>query len=88
MPTPGGPTKQRIGLRSFSFASWRTAMYSRMRSLTFGKPVVVLVEHARGVLEVELVDRRVLPRHGHEPLEVAADDADFRRGGRHLLEPP
>jgi hypothetical protein len=37
-PTPGGPTKQRIGLRMRDPASSRTAMNSRMRSLTFSSP--------------------------------------------------
>jgi hypothetical protein len=38
LPTPGGPTKQRIGLRMRAPASLRTAMYSRMRSLTLSSP--------------------------------------------------
>ncbi len=37
LPTPGGPTKARIGLRIWS-ASERTARYSRMRSLIFSRP--------------------------------------------------
>jgi len=36
-PTPGGPTNERIGARRPG-ASLRTAMYSRMRSFTFGRP--------------------------------------------------
>ena len=38
LPVPGGPTKQMMGVRIFSPASWRTAICSRMRSLTFGNP--------------------------------------------------
>jgi hypothetical protein len=37
LPTPGGPTNARIGLR-ISSASVRTARYSRMRSLIFSRP--------------------------------------------------
>ena len=37
LPTPGGPTKARIGLRILS-ARVRTARYSRMRSLIFSRP--------------------------------------------------
>ena len=37
LPTPGGPTKNRIGERIFS-ASLRTAMYSTMRSFGFSRP--------------------------------------------------
>ena len=37
LPTPGGPTKARIGLR-ISSASVRTDRYSRIRSLIFSRP--------------------------------------------------
>ena len=37
LPTPGGPTKRRMGLRIFS-ASLRTAMYSTIRSFGFSRP--------------------------------------------------
>ena len=37
LPTPGGPTRHRIGPRSF-FTRCCTARYSTMRSLTFSKP--------------------------------------------------
>ena len=38
LPVPGGPTKHRIGWRSFLGLSERTAIYSRMRSLAFFRP--------------------------------------------------
>ena len=45
LPTPGGPTKQRIGpLRSFF--SFETARYSTIRSFTFSRSAV-LVEDPR-----------------------------------------
>src|SRR3982751_5742785 len=37
LPTPGGPTKHRIGPLRFGF-SLRTARYSRMRSFAFSRP--------------------------------------------------
>ena len=37
LPTPGGPTKQRIDPLGF-FTNWRTARNSRMRSLIFSRP--------------------------------------------------
>ena len=37
LPTPGGPTKQRIGPYTSLF-SFATARYSRMRSFTFSRP--------------------------------------------------
>jgi hypothetical protein len=37
LPTPGGPTKHRIGLRPFGL-SLRTARYSTMRFLIFSRP--------------------------------------------------
>src|SRR4029078_12884448 len=37
LPTPGGPTKHRIGLLP-SGLSLRTARYSRIRRLTFSRP--------------------------------------------------
>ncbi len=36
-PTPGGPTKHRMGPFSFCTSAW-TARYSRMRSLAFFSP--------------------------------------------------
>ena len=36
LPTPGGPTKQRIGPER-SFFSFETARYSRIRSFTFSR---------------------------------------------------
>ena len=45
LPTPGGPTKQRIGPFTSGF-SLRTARYSRMRSFDLLEARVIGVEHA------------------------------------------
>ncbi len=37
LPTPGGPTRHKIGPFIFFMRCW-TARYSRMRSLTFSRP--------------------------------------------------
>ena len=47
---------------------------------------MVLVEHAAGLGEVEVVRRRLRPRQRQDPLEIGADDAVLRGGGRELLE--
>ena len=49
--------------------------------------VVVLVEDPAGLLEVEVVLGRLVPRQREDPLEVRADDAVLGRGRRELLEP-
>jgi hypothetical protein len=47
---------------------------------------VVVVEHLAGVLEVEVVLGRLVPRQRGDPLQVAADDAVLGRRGRQALE--
>ena len=58
LPTPGGPTKHRIGLRPLGLSLW-IARYSRMRRLILREPVMVLVEDAARLGDV---DRRRRPR--------------------------
>ena len=48
---------------------------------------VVLVEHAAGVLEVEVVLRRLLPGQAEDPFQIAADDAVLGGRCRQTLEP-
>ena len=52
LPTPGGPTKHRIGARPSGF-SLRTARYSRMRCLTLLESEVILVQHLACVGDVD-----------------------------------
>ena len=49
--------------------------------------VVVLVEHLPRVSDVEVVGGLLRPGQLNQPLEVAADDAVLRRGGRQPFEP-
>jgi hypothetical protein len=53
LPTPGGPTRQRIGPFTFCMR-FCTARYSRMRSFTFSKPKWSVVEDVLGLLDVAL----------------------------------
>ncbi len=48
---------------------------------------VVLVEHLAGMVEVEVVLGRGVPRERLDPLQVVANDAVLRRRGRQSLEP-
>ena len=49
--------------------------------------VVVLVEDLGGLLDVELVVGRDVPRQADEPVDVGPDDADLGRGGRDPAHP-
>ena len=49
--------------------------------------VVVGVEHLAGVVEVEVVLGRLVPRQRRDPLQVRADHAVLGRGLRQLLQP-
>ena len=60
LPTPGGPTKHRIGLLP-SGLSLRTARYSRMRRLIFVEAEVVLVEDAARLVDVDRLLRPAAP---------------------------
>ena len=62
-------------------------MYSTIRSLTSLQPGVILVEHLAGESRVEPLLGAFRPRHGEQPLEVAADHRRLRRALTHPLEP-
>ncbi len=49
--------------------------------------VVILVEHRARAGEIEVVRRRLPPRQRRDPVDVRANDAVLRRGGRQPLEP-
>ena len=51
------------------------------------EPVVILVEHLRGVIQLELVVRSRVPRELGDPLEVRPDDLRFHRFAAGALEP-
>ena len=87
MPTPGGPTKQRIGPRAspgFELAD-REVLEDPLLDLL--EVVVVGVEDLAGVGDVEVVLGPRAPRQLDEPLEVGADDAVLGGRGRQALEP-
>ena len=85
LPTPGGPTKQRIeprrvGLQPAHGEELEDAVLDLL------DVVVVVVEHLARVLEVEVVLGRRVPRQRGDPLEVRADDAVLGGLRRQRLE--
>ena len=48
---------------------------------------MVLVEHAFGVPQVEVVDSRDVPRQIGQPFEVGAHHGVFGAGGRDVFQP-
>ena len=87
MPTPGGPTKQMIGARQLVAGQLAHGDVLDDPLLDLFQPVVVLVEDARGLVEVEPVLGLDRPRQLGQPLQVGADDADLRRERMLLLQP-
>ena len=92
LPTPGGPTRQRIELRAGG------AVLSVGHQLAHGEEledavlhlldvVVVLVEHSARVAQVEVVLGALAPRQRGDPLQVAADHAVLGCRRRQPLEP-
>ena len=78
LPTPGGPTKQRIGpLRVLPQLAHGQVLEDAVLDLL--EVVVVLVEDAAGVRDVEVVLGRGRPRQVDEPLEVGAHDGVLGR---------
>ena len=86
LPTPGGPTKQRICPET-SLRSFATARYSMIRSFTFSRSKWSSSSTFARVVEVEVVLGERAPRQRQDPLEVGADDAVLGRGRRQALEP-
>jgi hypothetical protein len=85
LPTPGGPTRQRIGPVSL-FARCCTARYSTIRLLDLVKPEMVVVQDLLGAVEVLLDLGALAPRNAEHPVEVVAHDRGLRRHRRHLAE--
>ena len=73
LPTPGGPTKQRIGPLGVALELAHGEVLEDAL-LDLLEVVVVLVEHFARVLEVEVVGRHLLPGEAGQPVEIGADD--------------
>src|SRR5215472_8510794 len=84
LPTPGGPTRHRIGPVSLLARCW-TARYSTIRSLTLSS-VMVLVEDLLGKHEGLLDLGLLVPWDRQQPVEIVAHDGGFWRHGRHLTQ--
>ena len=53
----------------------------------FAKIEVILVQHRAGAIEVDDIDRGLLPRQLEDQLQVRACQLIVRRGGRHSFQP-
>lgn len=84
LPTPGGPTKQRIGPRIFSTLA-STARCSRILSLGLRRPKWSS-SNTLCFRQVQPVGRRHTPRHCKQPVKIVLDDRRFRRHHRHTFE--
>ena len=76
LPTPGGPTKARIGLR---ISSARLAHGEVLEDplLDLLEAVVVLVEDLGRLLDIEQVLGGDVPRQADQPVDVGPDDPDL-----------
>ena len=81
LPTPGGPTKSRIG-RADLLGQLAHGHVLEDPLLGLLEAVVVLVEDLLGLVEVEVVIGLDAPRQADEPVDVGADDALLRAGAR------
>ena len=87
LPTPGGPTKQRIGPGRLR-VQLADGQVLEDPVLDVLEVVVVCVQDLLRVLDVEVVLGLHRPGQVDQPLEVAADDAVLGRGRRKLLQAP
>ena len=86
LPTPGGPTKHRIGSLPAGRIDF-TARYSRMRSLTFSSPEWSSSRIVARRAEVEQVRGLLAPRQRDEPVEIRPRHRVLGGRGRHLAQP-
>ena len=84
-PTPGGPTKQRIGPFILSLELPHGEIL-KDPFLHFLKIVVVLVEHFGGCLEVEVVLGPLGPGQFHDPLDIGPDSRGLGSIRVHFLK--
>ncbi len=86
LPTPGGPTKQRIGpLHARVQLAHREVFEDAVFRLLEAR--VLGVHHALGLLEVDDLFGLLRPRQRHDPVEIGARHGVFRGGRRHLRQP-
>src|SRR3970040_1971944 len=85
LPTPGGPTRHRIGpFRRLTRCV--TARYSTMRSLTFSSPKWSSSRTFWAAAMSWWTLVRVFPRPLDQPVDVIAHDRRFGRHRRHQLQ--
>ena len=95
MPTPGGPTKQRIGTANHGApAGGGGSRLELLHRQVFDDPfldlveiVVILIEDLARGDRIETVRRGHRPRHVEHPVDVGADHLVFGRRRGHAFEP-
>ena len=85
LPTPGGPTKQRIGpfIVGIELAHREVFENAILRLL---EPRVLVVHDALGLLEVDDLVGPLRPRQRDDPVEIGARHGVFRGRRRHLRQ--
>ncbi len=82
LPTPGGPTKQRIDPFGILY-QLADGQEFKNAFLDLLQPVVIFVQDFLGALDVADFLRLLLPRHGQQPVEVVARNRGLGRHRRH-----
>ena len=85
LPTPGGPTKQRIGALPFG-ASFRTARYSTIRRLIFSRSKWSSSRMRRAAAMSIGFSSGKRPGQFDQPIEIGPDHPVFAGGLRHALQ--
>ncbi len=90
LPTPGGPDEGQDGTADLvGKAAHREVLEDALLDLL--EAVVILIEDARGLLQIEVVLGRDVPRQADQPVDVGADHSDLGRGGgdpAHAVDSP
>ena len=85
LPTPGGPTRHRIGPRRF-FDALLHGQVLDDALLDLLQAEVVGLQHLLRGGDVQMHLAALLPRRLHQPVDVVAHHGRFGRHGRHELE--
>ena len=85
LPTPGGPTRHRIGPFELVGAALHGEIFEDAL-LDLLEAVMVRVEHLLRLLEVVLDLGALAPRDRQHPVEIVAHDRGFGRHRRHLAQ--
>ena len=85
LPTPGAPTRQRIGPFSFFYPSLHREIFHDA-FLHLLESVMIGLEYLLRLAEIAPDTSTLLPRHVQQPIDVIADHGRFGRHRGHHLE--